>query len=69
MLTFILAAILSLVLVLLIVEVVSRGTDPHHSFALDVMNHNFTDASYPTFHGGNVKHSGEWVTTSSLFRR
>jgi hypothetical protein len=69
MLTFILAAILSLVLVVLVAQITSRRTDPHHSFAVALMNNHLGETSKAIRHDGDAKHSSDWLATNSLFRR
>lgn len=69
MLTFILGLILWLVLVVLVVQITSRRADPHHAFALALMNEHLGEAKATISHHGHVKYSGHWLAATSLFRR
>lgn len=69
MLTFLLAVILWLMVVASVVLTDFRRTDPHHSFALALINSHLGGTSHAVHHDGHVRYSGDWLAANSLFRR
>lgn len=54
MLTFLLAVVLSVVPVILIIQITVRRSDPHHAFALSLMNLHLGESQVPTTHQRTV---------------